>query len=200
MPSIGLEKPPTCGDSEWEETLGNGGKRIYAQPGNSGGPVKGGVEQSGGHSSPTLSGSADLSTLGPSRTGPLGDCRIRFTDNVKMAVWVSNSSMAGSRTQARWSASVRMSFALRVQHSVSIHAFLRAVGHAGFEGASFTDRHRRGRTRAPRVHRRRGPRAALSGLEPVRHRAGVHRQPAAGAARRRSRVRPSGSHLERKSG
>jgi hypothetical protein len=44
--------------------------------------------------------------------------------------------MVGSRTPVRWSASVRMFFAPGSALG-SIHAFLRAVRHAGFEGASF---------------------------------------------------------------
>ena len=60
--------------------LATGSKRIYARPGNSGGPVKGGVEQSGGHSSPTLSGLADLGTLGGESDGVVDPTRETGTD------------------------------------------------------------------------------------------------------------------------
>ena len=49
-------------------------------------------------------------------------------------------------------------------HTGSIHAFLRGEAH-GVRGRIVAGRHRRRRTRAPRVHRGRGPDGALSGLE-----------------------------------
>jgi hypothetical protein len=52
---------------------------------------------------------------------------------------------------------------------------------------SGTSRRRRGRTRAPRVHRTARSRGVLSGLEPARHRIGVHRHTSARAARRHPR-------------